>query len=334
MIRKIQVALLFCCLVGAVNANTAELNVAIENLRSACVGISDELNRMKTMAGINTAVTAVGTVAAGGGLGAGIAKSGVDSEAEKLASEIADDLEELRMAAVGQDSSKFEYIDVTAPDVTDFWEVQDDAQDAQDAQVVTNADIEAKKAELERLNKKSVVLGNVRTGTLAAATATNVAGAAIAGTNRIDGDLKVWVDSCLGAVKELSNALGQARVSLGSINPDVQRAENIYRACEEWSMVDVTSINKKSTGATVSSGIGAGLGLAGTITSAVANSGGVRANDTDAGKAKEKNLNTAANVLAGGTTVASGVALVFNATQIKTLKRASEISDKCQEALQ
>jgi hypothetical protein len=48
---------------------------------------------------------------------------------------------------------------------------------------------------------------------------------------------------------------------------------------------------------------------------------------------KEKNLNTAANVLAGGTTVASGVATVFNATQISAIKRAAAVADGCERAL-
>ena len=48
---------------------------------------------------------------------------------------------------------------------------------------------------------------------------------------------------------------------------------------------------------------------------------------------KEKNLNTASNVLAGGTTVASGVAVVFNATQIGAIKRAANVADECEEAL-
>ena len=51
------------------------------------------------------------------------------------------------------------------------------------------------------------------------------------------------------------------------------------------------------------------------------------------GKQKEKNLNTAANVMAGGATVASGVATIFNATQIGAIKRAVNIAAECEEAL-
>ncbi|MBR3930148.1 MAG: hypothetical protein IKJ62_01040, partial [Alphaproteobacteria bacterium] len=122
----------------------------------------------------------------------------------------------------------------------------------------------------------------------------------------------------------------QARIDGSATDADLAHAENIIRACDAWTTVDISSINKRSTGATVSSGIGAGLGLAGTITSASANSDGVR-NGDDA--QREKNLNTAANVLAGGTTAASLSATIFNATQISAIKRAATVADECEGAL-
>ena len=61
-------------------ANASELTDAINSVRSACGGISNEIGDMKTMAGINTAVTGVGTVAGGVALGTGIAKANVDNK--------------------------------------------------------------------------------------------------------------------------------------------------------------------------------------------------------------------------------------------------------------
>ena len=43
--------------------DTTELNAQIAKTRTACSGISDAMTDLKKMAGINTAVTAVGTVA-------------------------------------------------------------------------------------------------------------------------------------------------------------------------------------------------------------------------------------------------------------------------------
>ena len=188
---------------------------------------------------------------------------------------------------------------------------------------------QAKEQEISVAEQKSKNLGNWRTGTLAAATATNIAGAVMSGTNRVKGDLKQQIDECLMSVKTLSNVRMQARIDGSANDTELARAENIIRACDAWSTVDITPINNRSKGATISSGIGAGLGLAGTITSASANSKDVRDGDSD----KEKNLNTAANVLAGGTTATSLSATIFNATQINAIKRAATVADECEGAL-
>ena len=44
---------------------------------------------------------------------------------------------------------------------------------------------------------------------------------------------------------------------------------------------------------------------------------------------KEENINTAANVLAGASTVASATATVFNATQISAIKKLSDVAKQC-----
>ena len=79
----------------------------------------------------------------------------------------------------------------------------------------------------------------------------------------------------------------------------------------------------------ISSTVGAATGLAGTVTSAMANTDKTRKDNTESGKQKEKNLNTAANVLAGATTAASATATVFNATQISAIKKVAAVAEKC-----
>ena len=51
--------------------------------------------------------------------------------------------------------------------------------------------------------------------------------------------------------------------------------------------------------------------------------------NTNSNTEKEKNLNTAANVLSGVTTAASATATVFNATQISAIKKVAEVAEKC-----
>lgn len=305
---RLTFGILLSLVVGVAHANT-DLTAAIENVRATCGNISAELTDMKKMAGIATAVTGVGTVAGGVALGTGIAKANVDKEIEEWE-------RILQELAIEQEKSAIVFTVINVEDV----------EKSLAENPVAKLDLDNR---LDKLNEKSKNLGNIRTGTLAAATATNIAGAVMSGTNRIKGDLKQQIDECLASVKTLSNVRMQARIDGSATDADLARAENIIRACDAWTTVDVSSINNRSTGATVSSGIGAGLGLAGTITSASANSDGVRDGDAD----KEKKLNTAANVLAGGTTAASLSATIFNATQISAIKRAATVADECEGAL-
>ena len=51
------------------------------------------------------------------------------------------------------------------------------------------------------------------------------------------------------------------------------------------------------------------------------------------GKKKEKDLNTASNVLAGATAVASATSTVFSGTQIAAIKRVANVASKCEGVL-
>ena len=117
----------------------------------------------------------------------------------------------------------------------------------------------------------------------------------------------------------------RARIS----GADVTEANEIASACGEYDYVDVSKINDRATGAMWSSVVGATTGAVGTVTSAMANTDATRNDNTDSGKQKEKNLNTASNVLAGASTVASATATVFNATQISAIKKVATVAEKC-----
>jgi hypothetical protein len=189
--------------------------------------------------------------------------------------------------------------------------------------------LQKRESELAELEQKSKTLGNWRTGMMATSTATNIAGAMVANTNKIRGDLKTTINECLASVKTLSNVRMQARIEKSATDAELQRAERIVSACDAWSTVDIDVINRRASGAATSAGVGAGLGIAGTITSASANSDATRGGDDT----REKKLNTAANVLAGATTAASATATIFNATQVGVIKRAASVADECEGAL-
>lgn len=313
---RVSIFFLLVLYAGGVYAST-DLSSVLENVRVSCAGLSDELSEMKTMAGVGTAVTAVGSVAGGVALGTGIAKAQIDSEVAEN-EELIKALEEAGA------------IRVTSLDMfySTFSKTLNDTGTVQGMQYAQQL-----KKKNSALEQKSKTLGDVRTGTLAASTATNIAGAIISGTNQIKGDLKSQVNKCVASVRNLASLRMQARLDGTVDDATLAHTEKIINACGAWDTVDVNSINNRSTGATVSSGIGAGLGLAGTITSGVANSEHVRSATGEGAQKKEKNLNTAANVLAGGTTVASVSATIFNATQISAIKRAVTVAEECEGAL-
>ena len=290
------------------SANVLPLDDALRATYTACVGIDDELADLKTMAGINTAVTAVGTVAGVGATVTGFVKQSKDNQAEEL-EKLIKELEELSKGGTEPTDAEIEAF------LAEFEQSYDDAV----------KELEKHQEELKKLENQSKNLGNWRTGLLAGSTATNVAGAIIAGTNKVDGDLKTQIDNCISNVKNLQNSIMQARIN----GEDISEAESIASACGEYEYVDVSKINNRAKGAMISSTVGAATGLAGTVTSAMANTNKTRNDNTESGKQKEKNLNTAANVLAIGTTAASATATVFNATQISAIKKVAAVAEKC-----
>ena len=291
------------------SANILPLDDALRATYTACVGIDDELSDLKTMAGINTAITSVGTAAGIGATVTGLVKADKDKQIEKL--------EMVRLQKISESNINS---GTNNGNMSDNLAALDTYY-----QNIAIKDIDGAQAELDKLTKQSKKLGNWRTGLMAGATATNVAGAIIAGTNKVDGDLQTQIDNCISNVKNLQNSIMQARIN----GEDISEAQSIASACGEYEYVDVSKINNRGRGATISSTVGAATGLAGTVTSAMANTDKTRNDNTESGKQKEKNLNTASNVLAGATTAASATATVFNATQISAIKKVATVAEKC-----
>ncbi len=274
-----------------------------------CVGISGELSDLKKMAGIGAAVSGVGVATGGVALGVGIAKTNVDELLEQLKQEV------IELSKSAQD------IPVYPIDVD--WAGFDDAIAVSDVggQVAVQNN-----SEVEKLEKKSKTLGNVRTGMLGASTVTNIVGAVVANESKVKGDLQEQINSCLSSVKVLEREYNQARISRSISEEQLAYVKRVITECGEWQMVDVSVVNSGARGAVVSSGVAAGAGAVGTVTSAMANS------DSDGDYKKEKNLNAVSNVMAGGATVASVAATVFNVKQMDSVKKIVSVADNCEGA--
>ena len=290
-------------------ADESALVSALQNTYSACIGIDAALGDLKKMAGINTAITGVGTGLGIGATAVGIAKAQKDSKAKEIADKI--NYTKRQYQVMPSDAEREAFLAAA----------QNPSQDIE--------------SEFQKLREQSKKLGNWRTGLLAGNTVTNVAGAIIAGKNKTDGDLQNQIDNCKTAIGELRRARARARLD----GVDVGESNTIISACEGFETVDISKINKRAQGAMVSGIVGATTGLAGTITSGVANSESIRKDNVDISEKtqadwdKEKNINAAANILSGASTVASGAATIFNATQIKAIKDVANVAAKCTEAL-
>ena len=295
------------------NAEVLSLEDALRATYTACVGIDESLSDLKKMAGINTAVTAVGTAAGAGATVVGIVKADKDSKARGIVEGV-------------NSTSTILYNDETIKG--HLWDTDKLEEFKKEFEKKVKDKIWDE--EVKPLRDESKTLGDWRTGLMAGNTTTNIAGAIIAGNNKVDEDLQTQIDDCKIAVKNLQDSMMQARMD----GKDITEANNIVNICNEYNYVDVSSINDRANGAMISSIVGVATGVAGTVTSAVANSEDIRKDEkkfdkTDKEWDTEKNWNTAANVLAGTSTVASGVATVFNATQISAIKKVASVAEKC-----
>ena len=289
------------------SSDTCEYDYVVSELRQNCTGINAELQEIKTYGTVNTIVTGVGTVAAGGALYAGIKKRDFDKKAEELAKKM-ENIEKM------SDSEFVSFLKEMAS--------YEEAKEQYYSMCQMKHDYEA----------KSKKLGNVRTGLMAGNTATAIAGTIISVKNKKDSDsIKDTIQQCLDTIKKHEQRSGQAMIDC-----DREQYEKLKKAALECKMLspeNMEKVSKKNNVSSIVSGVNIGTGAAGTIVSALANSNKVRNDNSEQGQQKEKNLNTASNVLAGTSMVASGVSTVFNATTLKSINNNLHASEACENAI-
>ncbi len=319
VMHRILVFFLLIIMPSVLQAEQTNLVSAMQKTYLACVDIDDKLSELKKMAGINTAIGAVGTGLGVGAFAVGIAKTNVDAEAEEIEVRI----EALReIAAQGSRQGPKSKLEI---EKSWFSDSDEDFLNEITFLYDSDAGLSQDEERLQELVQKSKNLGNWRTGLSAGVAATSVAGAVVSGVSHKKIGIEESVAECNEAVRQLSAMIVQARLN----GEDVAEAETIVSACSGFDTVDVSKIAKMSNGTMASSIVGATTGVTGTVLSAVANSENVRADNTEQGKQKEKNLNTASNVLTAGESVANVVSTVFSAVQIAELKKMVAVSEVC-----
>ena len=301
------------------DAALAELYETYETVRQFCDGISDRISSVSGVSKVNTAVTATGTVTAGGALVAGIMKSQTDKKIEELQKKICErgGCDPDKVAAMSDE----EFLHSVAQPFIRQMELDRELQRLQ--------------AEKDAATAKSKKLGNWRTGLLVGTTATNVASAIIAGLNRNQSDLIQQITACNAAVDKLRVAR-TAAINSGVDpieNPMINEFNTTIESCGALNIADVEKIEKRMTVVMGTSIGGAVIGAVGAGTSIAANKDSVRNDDTDAGKQKEKNLNTAANVSAGLATATGAVGTGFNISLITLTKKILKSAEQCEGTL-
>ena len=224
---------LFTLFVMPAIADTQMLTDALRATYTACIGIDEELTDLKKMAGINTAITAVGTATGAGATVVGVVKTAKDKKAETL---------EAILKEIEEKSKNHQ--EMTDIEISVF---MSEFNSAYQTILTSEEEIES---ELDKTIKQSKSLGNWRTGLMAGSTATNVAGAIIASTNKVDEDLETQIKACVKSVNNLRSAIMQARMD----GTDISEAQSIATTCGEFEYADLSKINKRAQGATISAG--------------------------------------------------------------------------------
>lgn len=308
-----------CCLIpsisyGAVDDLIAEAQDTFNAVKMVCSGISDEISKVSNISKINTAVTGVGTVVAGGALVSGIKKSQEEQEIDILVKKICN---AGGCTADGVESMSNE----------DFF----------NNVIKPMAEI----AELQEKLERSKKLGNWRTGLMAGTIGTNVASAIISGVNTDQSDLIQHIQACNEAVKSvntMSNKLKLEGVNPLE-NPVMKQLSNVGTWCNNINITDIEKIEKRMTGVMGTSIAGAVIGVAGTATSAAANSDKYmdeqkRLRLSEQEKNKKNNLNTASNVMAGANVVTGAVETGLNISLITLAKKLIKQAEQCEEVFE
>ncbi len=186
-----------------------------------------------------------------------------------------------------------------------------------------------------KADKVSKTMGHVRTGLMAGATVTSAVslGTSVGSVNSA-GSLADNMSKCNSALSALRSAKSAFEVELdGESDASLVRANGILSACSDYDKENVKAIKNIMTASSVTSGIGTATGLAGTITSAMANSNKVRGDNSEKGTKKEKNLNMASNILAGVTTGTSASSAVLGGISMSKVKKDFEKAERCESAL-
>ncbi len=345
---KMAFAVFFCLFNFSAFAITEAgkvLSNAIRDTSAKCAEISESMAEIKKMLTIGTAANAVGTAAGIGGQVASTIKLRKDAEVANAMRQMntanydKDKLQEMENSEANQNLLKTPKRILVAD-----WSTNLDNVIAAYNKTATSGQTGQNQSLQQTLNKAEAAsekAGMARTGLFAVDTATSVAGALTA-SKVTKSDFTERIQECVDSLSVLRNAKSRVAMEDGD-NADqtyLSKSQRIIEKCGQYETLDLSKLTKLSKGAMITNSVGSVLGGGATATSVLGNErlsdmAKQSKPDTVAKDAKKwVAFNLASGALGAGATVTSLTGTALNAAQIKTAKKALEIAQECEEALQ
>ena len=324
--KKILISFIAILILAAARADEAaddimaRYNASLGKAKAYCVGLNEQINAVKPMAGISTSASTLTTIAGGTAAVAGVMKSANDKKIDGLASP------EAKMARAKELEAK-----VDAGTI----EKEEAAELVQLAGYLKNKEqMTGELRAIDAAKGTSNSLGNLRTlgGFTSGAGGITSAATSLSGVALID-KLIEDMNACDSYVQEIEKQMTELRFAEPD-NPALAKMSGIVDNCKGMSSKNISDIKGAMKAAGVISAIGAAAGVTSGITSAVAGAkekNGASATGAE-GKESTKSLNLTANISAG---VAAGAGLsgaILSGTALVGLMKNGDIAKNCGSA--
>lgn len=287
-----------------------------------CGNLSDEIAHVANISKANTAISGAGTAAATGALVTGIKKAATDEDIDAMIAKFCENADNCKYNGDGEQFYNKVITGLAAI-----------AKDAEVTDVNGTDDVKDKIAQSKKL-------GNWRTGLMAGTVGTNLATAIISGRNMDQSELIQQVSACNEMMQKLSSyetALKSAGMNAME-TPILAKIDKAKTWCNQIDTNDIEKIEKRMKASMGVSIAGGAIGVAGTATSAIANSNKYtnienRVQLSNEDKQKSKNLNTAANIMSGANIATGATNTVLSISLITLANKLVKAAERCEEAL-
>lgn len=289
---------------AVINEIKSRYNASHEKAKGLCAELTEQIDKIKIMAGIGIGVGAVGTIGGGAATVAGIMKAQSDDKITKLEDEIIK--YKYSEADIGK-MSRQEVLDMLNKFEDYLREIEDKRTEA-----------ENKKKDLDKAIIDSQILGNVRTAGGFVAGAGGAVGAATSfvGLKTLD-DLIIEMNACDSYVKEIDKQATELRMTAPD-DPTLSKMNEIVKNCKGMSSKNIADVKNNMKMAGIIAAVGAVAGVAGGITSAAANK-----------KEPGDGMNTVATISSGVAAVGNLGGAILSGTALSGLMKNGEIAKAC-----